>query len=136
MPIRDIKNDLETKVVLAQLINSDTTSVGAIIDTQGLDRGLLYTILSTSRTDGTYTPLIEEGDASNLSDASAVADANLIGTEAAAALSADTTDGTVLKSIGVIGTKRYLRLSIVSTSVTTGATIAVVAVYSKNELKV
>lgn len=105
-------------------ITTDTTTAGAIIDTQGYG-AVEFILIMGSRTDGTYTPLIEEGDDSGLSDAAAVADANLFGTEAAAALSASNT----VKSIGYrVGKYRYVRLSIVSTSVTSGATLGAVAI--------
>ena len=98
-------------------ISSDTTTVGAIIDTQGYE-SLEFLIKSGTRTDGTYTPLIEDGDDSGLSDAAAVTDTFLLGTEAAAAITASN----ALGRIGYCGKKRYVRLSIVSTSVTTGCT--------------
>ena len=98
-------------------INSDTTTVGAIIDTAGYE-SCEFIIKSGTRTDGTFTPLIQDGDDSGLSDAAAVSDTFLVGTEAAAAITASN----ALGRIGYVGKKRYVRLSIVSTSVTTGCT--------------
>ncbi len=100
-------------------VGSSTTTAGAIIDTKGYGAVLFIVALGT-RTDGTFTPLIEEGNDSGLSDAVAVDDANLIGTEAAAALTASTTT----KSVGYrCGKYRYVRLSFVSSGVTTGSTL-------------
>lgn len=73
-------------------------------------------------TDGTYTPVVYDGDVSG--SLSAVTDANLIGTEAGAALTATNTVG----KIGYVGAKRYLRIDIVASGVTTGATIDAIAV--------
>lgn len=102
-------------------INSDTTTAGVEIDTLGYE-SLTFLNRASSYTDGTYTPLIEESDTSS-SGYAAVADNDLIGTEADAALSA-----AGVSRIGYVGTKRYVKLSFVSTSTSTGATLDSVAV--------
>jgi len=109
-------------------ISTNTTTNGNIIDMQGF-HALEFIMQSATLTDGTYTPLVEAGDASDLSDAIAVADAELLGTEANATFS-DNEDDSV-KLIGYIGNKRYVRLSFVSTGVTTGGTLAAIAVKAK-----
>lgn len=107
-------------------IATDTTTAGTIIDTQGYE-GVEFFFISGARTDGTYTPLIEESDASNLSGSNAVADEDLVGTEAAAAISA----ANAVKRIGYVGHKRYVRLSVVSTGTTSGATVGSIAVLGR-----
>lgn len=105
-------------------IATDTTTTGTnIIDMQGYN-SLEFVFASGARTDGTYTPLIRHGDAANLSDAADVDDADLLGTEAAAAISAANT----VKRIGYVGNKRYVRFDIVSTGTTSGATVGALAV--------
>lgn len=122
----DLHHNILPKVVLAPVvIGSSTTTVGAIIDTKGFE-SLDYSILSGVITDGAYTVVLEEGDDSGLSDA-AVVPAELV-LDALPAF-ADTEDG-VAKSVGSIGKKRYQRLSIVSTGVTTGGLFSVAAVLS------
>ncbi len=111
-------------------ISTITTTAGNIIDTKGYE-GLEFFIQSGAWTDGTYTPLIEESDASNLSGSNAVADEDLVGTEAAAAIGAANT----VKRIGYVGHKRYVRLSIVSAGVTTGATIGATAVLGRGAVR-
>ncbi len=125
---RDLHNSIEQRNALdVQTIASDTTTVGDIIDMQGYESLEFLTIMGTL-TDGDYLPLIEHGDDSGLSDAAAVPDAQLLGTEAGAAFTADTDDNKVSK-IGYIGGKRYVRLSIVSTNFSaTGAVLGAVAV--------
>lgn len=127
MATRDIYNNLNDLVAFnTQSITTNTTTAGVIIDTQGCN-SLLFVIQSGTLTDGTYTPLIEYGDDSGLSDAAAVPDDQLNGTEAGAAF-ADTDDNAT-KSIGYVGDKRYVRLSIVSASTTSvgGGTLSAVA---------
>jgi hypothetical protein len=124
--MRDLHNNIKAEAALnVSAISTDTTTVGSIIDMQGYG-ALEFIIRSGTLTDGTYTPLIEEGDAANLSGATAVADADLLGTEAAAAFVA--ADDNVVKKVGYIGNKRYVRLSIVSSGVTTGGAMTAVAI--------
>jgi len=126
MATNDIRSDLLPRLAFNANISTDTTTAGAIIDTADVDGGVSYELLAQAWTDGTYTPLLEESDDSGMSGATAVPDENLIGTEAGAAVSALTAAGAVLTSFGAFGTKRYLRLSIVSTGTSTGADIVAV----------
>lgn len=109
-----------TKVALGlavQDITTDTTTVGAIIDTKGFE-SLIWAILSGTITDGTYALLLEEGEASNLSDATVLAAADTLG----ALTGFVAADDDEIRRIGSIGKKRFQRLSIVSASTTTGGT--------------
>jgi len=126
--MRDLHNNIKAEVALdTAAISSDTTTAGNIIDMQGFG-SVEFVMQSGTLTDGTYTPLIEEGDASNLSDAAAVADSDLLGTEANAAFAS--TDDNAVNKIGYIGNKRYVRLSIVSSGTSTGGTLSAVSVKS------
>lgn len=111
-------------------ITTNTTTVGAIIDTAAYNLGITYFIAATARTDGTYKLLIEWGDSPTLTDAATVPTANLLVTTGANPVTTGVTSvtaagGSYLK-VGVIcGDKRYVRASVVSTGVTSGATISV-----------
>lgn len=107
-------------------IDSDTTTAGTIIDTLGYE-GLEFVFFSGARSDGTFTPLIEESDAANLSNSNEVADEDLVGTEAAAAIAAANT----VKRLGYVGHKRYVRLSVVSTGTDSGATVGAIAILGR-----
>lgn len=111
-------------------ISTDTTTAGTIIDTRGYE-AVEFIFFSGARTDGTYTPLIEESDDSGLSGSNAVADEDLLGTEAAAAISAANT----VKRIGYVGHKRYVRLSVVSTGTSSGATVGAVAILGRANVR-
>lgn len=124
--MKDMHNRLSVAVALDQSnITSDTTTAGNIIDRAG-DESLEFVPFTGTITDGDYTVLVEHGDDSGLSDAAAVPDTQLLGTEAGASFTADTDDDSVSK-IGYVGDKRYVRVSIVSTNTTTGGNIGVVA---------
>lgn len=129
MPNHDLHNNVKTQIARNFVaITSNTTSAGSIIDLKGYG-SCEFVIASGTLTDGAYAILIEDGAASDLSDNAAVADDYLLGTEAAAAFAA--TDDNTVKKIGYVGSKRYVRLSIVSTSVTSGGIIGAVAVLGK-----
>lgn len=105
-----VRNALNTAV-----IGSSTTTNGVIIDTQGF-QGLTFLLNVGARTDGTYVASLTHGDDSGLSDGAAPAADDILGS---ISLNAAQTYG----KIGYVGNKRYVRLSVVSTGVTSGATV-------------
>jgi len=126
MASRDLHDNIGVSVALnTGAISSNTTTSGAIIDTAGFE-SIEFVIQSGTLTDGSYAPTITEGNESNLSDGSATAAADLLGTAAAATFVA--ADDNAAKKIGYKGGKRYVRLNVVSTGVTTGGTLSAVAI--------
>jgi hypothetical protein len=124
---KDLHNELKfTKSTdPAAIYNSNGVLTGATIDTQGFE-SLEFVIISGVITDGTLTPSLEEGDASNMSDAAAVAAGDLIGTIAGATFAI--TDDSTTKKIGYRGSKRYVRLKITQAGATTGGFFLAIAV--------
>lgn len=111
------KDDLHYNTVYLRGISpaaagtDDTAFVSQIIDTKDYKAVEFILMLgSLADANATFVALLEEGDVSNLSDATAVADADMYGTEAAAGFTfaADNTT----KKIGYHGYKRYCRLTI------------------------
>lgn len=126
--MQDLHNNIHIKRVLSPASVADNTAqVGQIIDRQGFD-ALEYVIATGSLgdADATFTVLLEEGDAANLSDAAAVADADLLGTEALASF-VFSDDDKVFK-LGYKGNKRYTRLTITPGANASAALLAAVAV--------
>ncbi|MEP6587501.1 MAG: hypothetical protein ABJA84_01930 [Polaromonas sp.] len=124
----DIHNRLGLKRVVSPISQAGNTAmVGAIIDRQGFD-ALEYTItLGTITTAGTtYTPLLEESDASNMAGATTVAAADLNGTIAAASFVDSEVNTT--KKLGYKGNKRYTRLTLTPAGNTGASTIAATAI--------
>lgn len=111
--MRDLKNDLKAMVALKPTALSTTTDlVGSIIDLQGFDSCMFHVITpDIASVDLAAQLLIEHGDAANLSDASAVADADLIGLESDTAIGPATNGNSNLK-VGYKGTKRYVRATL------------------------
>ena len=131
MAQHDIHNEIYPTVALnTAAISSNITTIGTnIIDTQGFG-ALEFVQQVGARTDGTFTIALEHGDAANLSDAAAPDASDLLGTLAATAISTANT----VKRIGYVGNKRYVRANVVSTSVTTGATVGVLAIRGRPTL--
>ena len=126
--MQDLMNNLHVKRVLSPVSVADTTAqVGQIIDRQGYD-SLTYVIAtgSIADADATFTVLLEEGDDSGLSDAAAVADADLLGTEVLAAFQFD--DDNEVRKLGYKGVKRYTRLTITPVNNAGAAVLSAVAI--------
>ncbi|WP_296741428.1 hypothetical protein [Mesorhizobium sp.] len=115
--MRDYMNTLHVvRAISPQAARTDNTAiVSQIIDRTGFD-GLVFALNIGANTDtnATFAVLVEDGDAANLSDAAAVADDKLTGSEALAGFTAADDDNKVRK-IGYVGSKRYVRLTITPT---------------------
>lgn len=127
----DLHNLLSFERALSPVsVGDNTAQVSQIIDMQGaLALEFAIALGAIADADATFAVLVEHGDASNLSDAAAVADADLLGTEAGAAFQFD--DDNEVRSIGYLGTKRYVRLTITPTGNAAGALMSVLAIKKK-----
>lgn len=115
--MRDLHDVVEARVstgVIRQT-NSSAAVVGSIIDLQGYD-SCEFIIVTGALTDtnATFAVTMDEGNVSNLSDAAAVAAADLLGTYAGASFTF--ADDNAVKKIGYKGAKRYVRLTVTPTS--------------------
>jgi hypothetical protein len=142
--MRDLLNDLQIKTALAPVASAadNTAWVSAIIDRQGYDSaGFIILTGALPDADATFTVQVDHGDAANLSDAAAVADADLIGQDPTSATAPETqasftfaADNGVRK-IGYRGTKRYIRLTITPAANTSASLYAACAVLGNSEQK-
>jgi hypothetical protein len=126
--MKDLHNNLHVKRAISPVSVADNTAqVSQIIDRQGFDSlEFFINIGSVADADATFTVLVEDGDNSALSDAAAVADENLLGTEALAGFQYD--DDNEVRKIGYIGGKRYVRLTITPANNASAALLSAVAV--------
>lgn len=112
--MHDIHNEMETRklVDVTRQTNADTAIVSEIIDLQGIHAcELIVSYGQLTDTNATVTALLEESNDSGMSVKNAVADADLLGTEAGISADATADDGTV-KKLGYKGIKRYIRLTL------------------------
>lgn len=126
----DLHNNVKATRVVSPLSQAGNAAiVGAIIDRQGYNSNEYLITLGTITTAGTtFTTLLEHGDVANLSDAVAVPDTDLIGTEALASF-VDTEINTT-KKLGYKGSKRYIRLTLTPAGNTGASTIAACVIQS------
>ena len=126
--MKDLLNNINLKRVISPVSVADNTAqVGQIIDMQGYS-SLTYVIAtgSIADADATFTVLLEEDDDSAMGTATAVADADLLGTEALAGFQFD--DDNECRKLGYIGGKRYTRLTITPSNNASAALLSAVAV--------
>lgn len=130
----DLHNNINPIRAISPVSVADNTAqVSQIIDRRGY--GALEFIIATGSigdADATFTVLVEDGSEANLSDAAAVADEQLLGTEALAGFQFDSDDKT--RKIGYIGNKRYVRLTITPAGNASAALLSAVAVLGCPEL--
>lgn len=126
--MQDLHNNINIKRVISPVSVADNTAqVGQIIDNQGYN-SLEYVIAtgSIADADATFTVLLEEGDVANLSDAAAVSDDDLVGTEVLAGFQFD--DDNECRKLGYVGNKRYTRLTITPSANSSAALLSAVAI--------
>ena len=123
--MKDLASNIDVKRVISPVSVADNTAqVGQIIDRRGFDSvTFLVATGSVADADTTFTVLLEESD---VSGGNAVADADLIGTEALAGFQFD--DDNECRKLGYVGGKRYLRLTITPANNASAALLAAVAV--------
>lgn len=131
MASRDLHNHVYIANALSSTaINSSTTTNGATVNTfPSTDtnyEAVEFVIRSTAYTDGTYTPNVQDSpDGTTWTD---VANAFLIPPDGTAESGAAITANNQIKRLGYVGKQQYVRIQIVSTSVTTGATLSATAI--------
>lgn len=111
MAVKDSENSFDFVQTLVPAARA-ATGTGVGVDLRGYD-GATVVLSIGARTDGTFTPSIEESD--DNSTFTAVGTAALEGTFSAA------TAGTSVQKVGYLGTKRYIRGLLTVASGTTGA---------------
>lgn len=115
----DTRNGCEFGLALSATLSGTTKASGDWIDMQGFN-SLTFTVSTGTVTDaGTASGFafqVEESDTTADGDATAVADADLIGTEAALTVTDDGADDDFIGTIGYTGSKRYVRMTATGTT--------------------
>ncbi len=126
--MRDLVNNVHPVVAIAPAaaVADNTAFVSGWIDLKGyLSLTFLLIFGGLADADATFTTLVEHSDESDGSGSAAVADAQLIGTEALA--SATFADDSETRKIGYIGSKRYVRLTVTPAGNSGNAFLAAIA---------
>ncbi|MGQ0740923.1 MAG: hypothetical protein ACT4OG_01320 [Alphaproteobacteria bacterium] len=126
--MKDLFNNIAVKTAIAPVSVADNTAqVSSIIDRRGYE-SVTFAIATgdIADADATFAVLVEHGDAANLSDAAAVADADLLGSEALAGFTF--ADDNETRKIGYTGGKRYVRLTVTPSNNASAALISAVCI--------
>jgi hypothetical protein len=122
--MRDLHNPTSAVNALnATTIATNTNTDGPTVDLQGFETVELVA-RTGAWTDGAYALQVLESDASGSGFAVAAASAVLGGAPSIGAAN-------TLARLGYIGSKRYIRLRVVSTGTATGASLSAVAVLAR-----
>lgn len=123
--MKDLHNNIKvlSAIAPAAIVAADATKTSAIIDTKDF-KSLEFAVQSGAITDGTFTGTVYESDADDMTGETAVAAADLIGTAPVFIA----TEDNVVKKVGYIGTKRYVRIKMVQSGATTGGFISAQAI--------
>lgn len=132
--LHDEYNQYDVKRAISPLAGTDDTAfVSQVIDLQGYDSCTFYIATGTLADAGaTFTTLLEHDTASGFGTATAVDDADMLGTEAAASFT-QANDDSVFK-LGYKGSKRYVRLTITPSGNASSAPVAAVCVLRKEKI--
>ena len=129
---KDISQRLTSRALLVADISTNTTTNSAVVDTQEIQTGLMFSIGATAFTDGVYAISFEKADdlAFTLNVTAIPADQIV---DAIADITAATAAADALPKAGILSLKsvalqdsRYVRAVITSTGTTTGASLAVI----------
>ena len=135
MSKRDLKSNILQNVVYSAKVAATGEVVSEAFDIAGFDSGVMFGLMVNNYVDGDYTIFdILESDESTGTYTKLTADQYIRDTNSALVVQANS-DG-VIPTLGCFSTKRYLKVTINATSVTTGADIIVLASAMGNDLPV
>lgn len=126
--MNELHDNIKAVRAISPVSVADTTAtVSETIDRQGYEAvEFIIATGSIADADATFAVLVEESDTTTSGDFTSVADADLLGTEAAASFQYD--DDNETRKIGYIGIKRYVRLTITPTGNASAALFSAVAI--------
>lgn len=115
----DIRSETTIAVAINATLSGTTASAGNIVDVSDYAHVTLAYFTGTVTDAGTtagFSIEIQESDTTAAADFTAVADADLIGTEAALTVTDDATDTMPVGSIGYLGKRKYVRAVVTGTT--------------------
>jgi hypothetical protein len=123
MHMTDMRSETTIAHGVLATLSGVTPATGNIVDLADYSAATFALITGTITDAGTATGVtfvVQESDTTAAADFTAVADADLIGTEAGLAITLDTSDGIAVGTIGYKGSKRYVRVVATGTTGTDG----------------
>ncbi len=131
MATNDVRSGLKAIVTNRINLDSDGTINGVVIDTAGFDLGIMFSGVMAPYSDGLHVVSLFEDDDSGFGSPTLVPDENLIGTTLT--FDSATAQGSTLETFGAFGTKRFLRISMVTTGTIIGDNHLAITTIQKSE---
>lgn len=132
MPQRDLKNNIQVVHLGNLSLSGATPAASDWVDTKGFDTCTFVAVNNTITDAGTasgYSFEVQENDDTTDAGATAVADAELLGSESDLTVTSDGADDALAGIIGYVGNARYARLEGTGTT-GTNADVSVIAILS------
>lgn len=131
---------LAKRAISSTRVTDNTAQVSQIINMQGFEAALFAINIGTiADADATFTVLLEESDAADLSGSNAVADTDMISEtvgvapEAAASFQFDSDNQ--VRTLGYIGGRQYIRLTVTPANNTGNADFGAMCLLSRSGLR-
>jgi hypothetical protein len=111
--LRDLKNNVESDLAFYAVLTSTDSEYGYILDTSHYGSGIMFSFGAPEYTSGNgFLNNLQHSDDSGMAGAVDIPDENIIGSKSDINFSAITAEGDSLKTLGIVGTKRYIRFRI------------------------
>jgi hypothetical protein len=129
--MKELHHNIKTSTALAPVtIDTDTTTEGEVIDTQGFG-STEFAISAGVLADGVFTAVLMESNTvdggGDMTSETEVVAADLVG-DLPSLQNDDGDDSGLTKKVGYKGSKRYVRLDIASTGTDDGGLISAIAI--------
>lgn len=131
--MRDMLNNKQVVHLGNVTVSGVTPAASSWVDVKGFDACTLVMVSNTVTDAGTaagFTATLQEGDDSTAAGATAVAAADAVGGTLTITEVADGDDNTVSGAVGYKGSKRYVRVNVVGTTLS-DADVSVLAILNK-----
>lgn len=126
MATLDITTNIQPQLAQFAIITTNDTFFSSSIDMANFDNGVMYIAYSTVYTDGTYVLTLQESEDDSIWTDVPVAKLNDPVGNGNITISAAISDLDLITKLGAFSTKRYIRVKMISSGVTTGASINVI----------
>jgi hypothetical protein len=122
---RDLRSNLSSDLFFYSEFTVNDTLTGFALDTADYDGGIMLSFAVPAYTDGSYTIEMYQSDNESMNGKVLLSSENLIGS--IPVLTSVTNEGDSLETLGIVGTQRYVQANVEGTSITTGASILIMA---------
>lgn len=127
--LRDLHSNIKVINATVATTSDNTAVTSPIVDTRDFNEVLFIVATGTLvDVDATFTAVMAESDAANMSGSNSVADADLVGLETG--VSFTFAEDNFEAKIGYIGNKRYVQLTLTPANNASAAPITILAIAS------